>query len=1261
MKNIVVNLLVGFGLCAFSAEAANTWLVDAANYGKQGLDGTSWATAYGTIQDAIDATATLAGDTVLVKPGVYDRGSQDDALGSHNRVHVSKKLTIRSSTGERDSVTVVGAWATGEVVVDGIGDNAIRCIGIAQGADGTVIQGFTLKNGGTPKGSDSCKVSGGGVCYLHESRRATTKTYVVDSTIENCTATRGGGARGLVLVRCLVQGCRVYNYGSTSGYSAHRECAAYNCIFRCNRGAFVGYVANTVNCTFYGDSAGTGNLFDNSDANDVYNCVLIPSSGVGKALFHNCVTPAATLTTDDGTNQTGAGDILVGTAVGDARLLSASPAVGGGSVEWLDKIPADYRDTDFYGNPRTTANGTKVSAGAVEASVAVAEAAKLEFGGTTVDGVQYNVTVDGRSARPGYVYATQWPTQYLVGVEGYPEGCGLIRYDQTLDGATVYNRTPPSMKDDTLLVMPHPTKVRKISPYFGKIRWVKDANYGKDGLDGLSEATAYGTIQDAVQSETVVKVLPGDYSRGGILGNGMTNRVTVNVANIRIVSTEGAARTVIRGAADANFESGIGPAAVRCVYISTSSALQGFTLTDSYPCSDEMKFAAFNGGDSSAGGFLADSIVSNNCGNCAGLYSACAVRTLFSDNFYSLDADSTTVRNSRIANCIFLDNRTKRATHNNTDAYNCTFVERKLLDTSCFAANTVNFYNNIYSIARNISQNTTITTMGGCIFDGCTYAKGDPLTFICADPKYAWKTMNDFRLMPDSPAWTQGVTDYDAFSTFATGDFLGNPYVFTNGKPAAGAIQSALPQTTIYVSPDGDDGNDGLSESAPKRTLASALSCASPLDTVSAAPGEYVEGEMLHAYAFSTRVKTQPTVRARAVVPPNVTLRASGSAADTAIVGAAATEPDANGCGPDAVRGVALYSNAKLVGFTVRGGRTGCENTEADDNVGGGILAESVKAVVEDCVLAGNRSLRGGGAIRGTFLRCAFTNNLATENSAALREGKIFGCYVNANVGGSDCAFLEGLGGCTFGPDSRQLSGTDSTTSVSDFGSRTVSNCLFASRYPFSGMNENSTLVRCAYRPEKVGGLTFSAVNCVTGSLERIRLDAAGRPVVGANIAVDAGDVADWTALGFGDRDASGAQRVSNGAMDIGCYEADWNPVYSGMLGRRGSVTVTSADASVRAEGREVVLTSGEIVMTLTAAKAGDYRFPIRLTGEGTLTITLDGTATAYTGPQTVDFVGKGLDIGEHSLTFAYASAGQDDAACIGRGGFLTGLMLILR
>ncbi len=72
------NIVSRMSICAavaVSAAAAlaagNTWWVDASNYGAAGRDG-SEQNPFGSIHEAVSSLSCVAGDTIKVKPGVYD-------------------------------------------------------------------------------------------------------------------------------------------------------------------------------------------------------------------------------------------------------------------------------------------------------------------------------------------------------------------------------------------------------------------------------------------------------------------------------------------------------------------------------------------------------------------------------------------------------------------------------------------------------------------------------------------------------------------------------------------------------------------------------------------------------------------------------------------------------------------------------------------------------------------------------------------------------------------------------------------------------------------------------------------------------------------------------------------------------------------------------------------------------------------------------------------------------------------------------------
>ena len=202
MKSTIFSAVVGIAALALNAK---TLYVDAANYGKSGLDGTE-ALAYGTIQDAIDAAAK--DDTIKVKPGVYDQGGKPLAGYDYTLVHrvmINKKLAIESTDG-RDVTHIVG-HKDPEGDEDGRGLNAIRCVGVAPAGLGSTMTGFTVRDSacfaGTAKNALT-NVAGGALVYAWASRCRVVDCHgVSDAT------------RFAFLSSCLVADCGATALGST--------------------------------------------------------------------------------------------------------------------------------------------------------------------------------------------------------------------------------------------------------------------------------------------------------------------------------------------------------------------------------------------------------------------------------------------------------------------------------------------------------------------------------------------------------------------------------------------------------------------------------------------------------------------------------------------------------------------------------------------------------------------------------------------------------------------------------------------------------------------------------------------------------------------------------------------------------------------------------------------------------------------------------------------------------------------------------------
>lgn len=197
----------------------------------------SWATAATNIQAAIDAADI--GEIVLVTNGVYGTGGKVKSGDLTNRVAVDKALTVVSVNGFASTVI---QGATNSPVN---GAAAVRCVWLA---DGAVLGGFTLRNGGTRTGGYlNTDASGGGFWG------ASSNALLFNCLLTNNTAVNGGGAAYGTVVDSIVTG----NTASAGG------------------GA---YSANVINCTVVNNSASGFTDAGGTEYGMVRNSIVVRNS-----------------------------------------------------------------------------------------------------------------------------------------------------------------------------------------------------------------------------------------------------------------------------------------------------------------------------------------------------------------------------------------------------------------------------------------------------------------------------------------------------------------------------------------------------------------------------------------------------------------------------------------------------------------------------------------------------------------------------------------------------------------------------------------------------------------------------------------------------------------------------------------------------------------------------------------------------------------------------------------------------------------------
>ena len=134
----------------------------------------------------------------------------------------------------------------------------------------------------------------------------------------------------------------------------------------------------------------------------------------------------------------------------------------------------------------------------------------------------------------------------------------------------------------------------------------------------------------------------------------------------------------------------------------------------------------------------------------------------------------------------------------------------------------------------------------------------------------------------------------------------------------------------------------------------------------------------------------------------------------------------------------------------------------------------------------------------------------------------------------------------------------------------------------------------------------------------------------------------------LGNVDLRGFQRVMNGRMDIGCFEADWRGNYEQALaGGRSGFAVTAADEQVvLEEGSPLTVRDGTLAAewTNTSGKPRLYGCGVAVTGTGTLTATLNGepfaTVVAADGAKRLEFRSAAA---ANVLSFTYEPGENDD------------------
>lgn len=849
-----------------------------------------WSTAANTIQEAIN-TATN-GDVILVTNGVYAEGGMIVNGSLSNRVAATFPLTLRSVNGPL--VTSILGYRN---LTNNTGDDAVRC---AYLTNGSAITGFTFTNGATRNAGDpDTEQSGGGLwCGTN------------DVTVSNCVfavnaATFGGGVVRGKLFNCMLTGntsgngggadastltsCTVSNNNAGVGAGGY-GCTFEDCLIVSNStggvggGAFGSTLNGSVLMDNYAYQAGGG-----ADQSTVNNCKFIGnwSNDGGGADFCNVNNSSFTGNTGGYgagslgctlNNCTLTGNFGVGVLDSDARNcisyynFDSNWLLDGeipGSFNYCCTTPLPDSGTGNFTSEPQLATTSHISANSPcrgAGSIAYTNGVDIDgeawlnppsvgcdeyYPGTATGPLTVAFTTDFTNASAGY-------TVRLTGdIEGLADASRWEFGDGTILSNRPYATHAWSSAGDYAVVLraynasfPAGVTATQIVHISSGIYYVVTNNPSSTApYDSWAKAAT--NIQDAVDAAFVggtVLVSNGVYRAGGhVVYLSQTNRVAID-KTLTVRSVNGPAATIIEGALD-SFTT-MGTNAIRGVYMTNSTTLSGFTVTNG--ATWLIQCECYDDGVYRGGGIWCESATATitNCivtgcyasdlggGISGGTSWNCLIASNHADlaiSGYGGGAESATLNNcelsgnssfaigggavySALNNCLLHGNSTagNGGGAGSSTLNNCTLVENSAQangggNAYSMLSNCISYYNSCAS-----GPNTYADTMDHC----CTTPDQGGYGDITNEPAFSSLALGNFRLSANSPCINSG----NNVNAPGGPDLDGNPRV-KGGTVDIGAYEFQTPTSVIsyawlqrygfptggsadYADPDGDHMNN---------------------------------------------------------------------------------------------------------------------------------------------------------------------------------------------------------------------------------------------------------------------------------------------------------------------------------------------------------------------------------------------------------------------------------------------------------------------
>ena len=1273
--------------------SATTWQVEKTGDDTAAAADSTGATPFKTIQAAVDKAA--AGETVIVGDGVYDTSDGYTSNGNgKSLLYLQRAVTLKARNAGKTELVGLQSAENG-----GLGDDAVRCllIKLATSGDGPeiVLQGLVLRDAGAANANNATG-RGGAICVTG----TTGKIFLVNCVISNCVSYLYALPDSARLLGCRVEGCRVT---SAPTFTGGRAAFTLFANMKSEGAVETSRGVTAVNCTWTMSKATRDLYVYSSSASTVYNSLMTCSSGVVvQSGQESKLTQEDSILSDNGSNPLLApalGDYRVraGSAAdstGNAAWLDEIELPTGMTLD-------DVKDP--FGNEidRTRLHLGAVQETAAAAAGALQLGAGLRVDGALAlvreayfyptnyprqyrieaelaDGQElYGYTVSPVEMAPyrfpkpdsNHVFVTPSPDESVVKSVSATPASQVLWVEEGGTG-TGTSESPFGTINDAVDAASACAIVRvRAGRYSGGARFHPEKEtYGKAvvdlyekqvrvvGCDGAERTFIIGSpdpVTRGLGSDAIRCVLMSSTSKvspalqgftltggftlasgtgGGVMGRNSGCIVSDCIVSNNAASAAGALATVFaercRVCDNAGTTAVGGSVLVASVVVGnqkvTGPALSGDTTVVgcSVVADEEPAFAPNTKvyGTAVAGG-SADAAPSE----CAGdvfwqVGPTTGTGITYADPLFvkPVTGDLRVLRNSPVF-----------ASGERPTASNYGLVWSQYANTD-FLGDPLEFVDGcpvVGAYGQGVPGVHVAAEKGGLTVPGGVTVLEGEATLEVAGTGVAER--------PCAGVIVGGVTNY-------FDDLPDGRYVVTAAAAQEGLDVLALYTSDWYLDPNGQDSNSGFTAKNARRRFSAALSACAVGDTLHLAAGTYADADDVMTDADSRR--------ARAVIPDGVTVEgaANGISVIEGVPDDSQTLEGADGCGAAAVRCVILGGSAAAVkNCTLRNGYADLIGDDSSykngtANFGGGVFAtKNVGGLVENCVISNCVAVRGAAAYSATLVKCRVVENRSTtvsgSGAAGMYLGSAYGTVFTGNAGPNWTVMNPTLlSGCSIIKNDIPASGTYDV--ILNNASQSLVNTLCDGP---STASAAGLISHCAFASDWKNVISADKTDgtCVFVPRTDLAVDDEGRPLVGANVAIDRGDRTAYPADVLGDADLTGFQRVMNAALDIGALEADWRAVYSKAAGvRHGSCLSASENVTTNAAGTVTLSNGDQIAFAVTPKAKGQYGLSAELTGAGALAISAnDVDLEPLTSSGSVEFASSGAtDV----LRLSYAGEG---------------------